>query len=85
MFLGEMMAPLQMIGGLIVIGSIIMLQLSSWAKGSLKNSFIIIYAEHHILFLALMHPAWLRCESSEYPDIPAFPRLARRALQCLKL
>jgi hypothetical protein len=21
-----------------------------------------------------MHPVWLRCESSEYPDIPAFSR-----------
>jgi hypothetical protein len=32
-------------------------------KGSLKNNFT---------FYAPMHPAWLRCESSEYPDIPAF-------------
>ena len=32
-----------------------------------------------------MHPAWLRCKSSEYPDIPALLRLARRAPQHLKL
>ncbi len=32
-----------------------------------------------------MHPAWLRCESSEYPDIPALTRLVRRAPQHLKL
>jgi hypothetical protein len=45
-------------------------------KGSLKNNFT---------FYVPMHPAWLRCESSEYPDIPAFSRLARRAPQRLKL
>jgi hypothetical protein len=45
-------------------------------KGSLKNNFT---------FYTPMHPAWLRCESSEYPDIPAFSRLARRAPQRLKL
>ena len=38
------------------------------AKGSLKNNFT---------FYTPMHPAWLRCESSEYTDIPAFSRLAR--------
>jgi hypothetical protein len=46
------------------------------AKGSLKNNFT---------FYTPMHPARLRCESSEYPDIPAFSRLAGRAPQRLKL
>jgi hypothetical protein len=46
------------------------------AKGSLKNNFT---------FYTPMHTAWLRCESSQYPDIPAFSRLARRAPQRLKL
>jgi len=46
------------------------------AKGSLKNNFT---------FYALMHPAWLRCENSEYPDIPTLSRLAGRALQRLKI
>jgi hypothetical protein len=46
------------------------------AKGSLKNNFT---------FYAPMHPAWLRCENSEYPDIPALSRLASRALQRLKI
>jgi hypothetical protein len=32
-----------------------------------------------------MHLLRLRCESSEYPDIPAFSRLAARAPQRLKL
>ncbi len=32
-----------------------------------------------------MHPAWLRCENSEYAYIPAFSRLASRAPQHLKL
>ena len=32
-----------------------------------------------------MHPVWLCCESSEYPDIPALSRFARRAPQYLKL
>jgi hypothetical protein len=27
-----------------------------------------------------MHPAWLRCESLKYLDIPALSRLARLAL-----
>ncbi len=45
-------------------------------KGSLKNNFT---------FYALMHPVWLRCESSEHPDIPAFSRLASQAPQRLKL
>jgi hypothetical protein len=45
-------------------------------KGSLKNNFT---------FYAPMHPVWLRCENSEYLDIPAFSRLARRAPQRLKL
>jgi len=46
------------------------------AKGSLRNNFT---------FYAPMHPAWLRCENSEYPDIPALSRLASRALQRLKI
>ena len=45
-------------------------------KGSLKNNFT---------FYTPMHPAWRRCESSEYPDIPAFSRLANRTPQRLKL
>jgi hypothetical protein len=45
-------------------------------KGSLKNNFT---------FYTPMHPAWRRCESSEYPDIPAFSRLASQAPQRLKL
>jgi len=32
-----------------------------------------------------MHPVWQRYENLEYPDIPAFSRLARRAPQRLKL
>ena len=32
-----------------------------------------------------MHPAWLRCKSSEYPDISALSRLSKRAPQHLKL
>ncbi len=47
-----------------------------FTKGSLKNNFTFYTPEH---------PAWLRCESSEYPDIPAFSRLARQAPQRLKL
>ena len=35
--------------------------------------------------LTPMHPAWLRCENSEYPDIPPFSRLANRVPQRLKL
>jgi hypothetical protein len=35
------------------------------AKGSLKNNFT---------FYTPMHLIRLRCESSEYPDIPAFSR-----------
>ena len=31
-----------------------------------------------------MHPAWMRSETSEYPDILAFSRLARRVPQHLK-
>ncbi|MDP2643808.1 MAG: hypothetical protein Q8P24_02605 [Desulfobacterales bacterium] len=46
------------------------------AKGSRKNNFT---------FYTPMHPVWLRCENSEYPDIPAFSRLAIRAHQRLKL
>jgi hypothetical protein len=45
-------------------------------KDSLKNNFT---------FYTPLHPVWLRCESSEYPDIPAFSRLASRAPQRLKL
>jgi hypothetical protein len=45
-------------------------------KGSLKNNFP---------FYTPLHPAWLRCESSEYKDIPAFSRLAGQAPQRLKL
>jgi hypothetical protein len=36
-------------------------------KGSLKNNFT---------FWAPMHPVRLCCENPEYPDIPAFSRLA---------
>ena len=32
-----------------------------------------------------MHPVWPCCENSEYPDIPAFSRLAERAPQRPKL
>jgi hypothetical protein len=32
-----------------------------------------------------MHPAWLRCESLNYLDIPALSRLARQAPQQLKM
>jgi len=46
------------------------------AKGSLKNNFT---------FYTPIHLFQLRCESSEYPDIPAFSRLAARAPQRLKL
>ena len=46
------------------------------AKGSLKNNFT---------FYTPMHLIRLRCESSEYPNIPAFSRLAERAPQRLKL
>jgi len=56
-----------------------------WAKGSLKNNFTFYAPMHHNQYKTLMHPAWLRCESSEYPDIPAFSRLARRAPQRLNL
>jgi hypothetical protein len=45
------------------------------AKGSLKNKFT---------FYTPMHLFQLRCESSEYPDIPAFSRLAERSPQRLK-
>ncbi|MGD8835869.1 MAG: transcriptional repressor [Desulfobacteraceae bacterium] len=34
---------------------------------------------------APMHPAWLRCESSKYLDMPSLSRLARRAPQHLKM
>jgi len=55
-------------------------------KGSLKNNFT-FYTPMNLLwaFNTLMHPVWLRCENSEYFDIPAFSRLARRAPQRLKL
>jgi hypothetical protein len=36
-------------------------------------------------FKAPMHPAWLRCESLKYLDIPALSRLARQAPQHLKM
>jgi hypothetical protein len=36
-------------------------------------------------FKAPMHPAWLRCESLKYLDIPALSRLARQAPQQLKM
>jgi hypothetical protein len=45
-------------------------------KGSLKN---------YVTFWAPMHPVRLRCENSEYPDIPAFSRLAGRAPQRPKI
>jgi len=41
-----------------------------WVKGSRRNNFP---------FRPPMHPAWLRCETSEYVHIPASSRLARRA------
>jgi hypothetical protein len=41
-------------------------------KGSLKNN---------VTFCTPMHPVRLCCENSEYPDIPAFSRLASRAPQ----
>ena len=44
------------------------------AKGSLNNNFT---------FYPPMHSAWPRCESSEYPDIPALSRLAKWAPQRL--
>jgi hypothetical protein len=50
--------------------------LDAATEGSLKNNFG---------FYTPMHPAWRRCESSEYPDIPAFSRLANRTPQRLKL
>jgi len=49
---------------------------SGRAKGSLKNNFT---------FYTPMHLLRLRCESAEYPDIPASSRLAKRAPQRLKL
>jgi hypothetical protein len=45
-------------------------------KGSLKNDFT---------FWTSMNPVRPRCKKSEYIDIPAFSRLAGRALQLLKL
>jgi hypothetical protein len=45
-------------------------------KGSRKNNFT---------FYTPIHLFQLRCESSEYQNIPAFSRLAGRALQCLIL
>ncbi|MDP4979100.1 MAG: hypothetical protein NWQ21_06575, partial [Desulfobacterales bacterium] len=45
-------------------------------KGSLKNNFT---------FWKPMHSGQLRCENSEYPDIPAFSRLTGRAAQRPKL
>jgi hypothetical protein len=45
-------------------------------KGSLENN---------VTFWTPLHPVWPRCENSEYPDIPAFSRLARRAFQRPKL
>jgi len=53
------------------------LEVGVWVtKGSLKNNFT---------FWTPMHPVWPRCENSEYPDIPAFSRLARRVPQRPKL
>jgi hypothetical protein len=48
----------------------------SGTKGSLKDNFT---------FYTPMHLIRLRCESSEYQDIPAFSRLAARAPQRLNL
>ena len=39
------------------------------SEGSLKNNFT---------FWMPMYTVWLRCENSEYPDIPAFSHLAGR-------
>ena len=38
---------------------------------------------HDQHLVGALHPVWLSCESSEYPDIPVFSRLARRAPQRL--
>jgi hypothetical protein len=56
--------------------AIINLSKMKQSSGSLKNIFT---------FYTPLHPAWLRCESSGYPDIPAFSRLASRSPQRLKL
>jgi hypothetical protein len=45
-------------------------------KGALKNKFT---------FWTPINPGRLRCGNSEYPDIPAFSRLAVRAPRLLKL
>jgi hypothetical protein len=45
-------------------------------KGSFKNN---------VTFWKLMHFIRLCCKNSEYPDIPAFSRLAGRAPQHPKL
>jgi len=37
------------------------------------------------MFWPPVHPGWLRCKSSEYPDIPALSRLAGRAPQLPKI
>jgi hypothetical protein len=43
-----------------------------------RRSHWLIWAHSKIAshFFMLMHPTWLRCEILEYPDIPAFSRLA---------
>ena len=41
--------------------------------------------QNNFTFYTPIHPVWRRCETSEYQDIPAFSRLARRAPQRLKL
>jgi hypothetical protein len=42
-------------------------------QGSLKNSFS---------FYTPMHPGWLRCDGSEYPDIPEFAPCQIDASNC---
>jgi hypothetical protein len=54
----------------------IMHVLEAGFKGSLKNDFT---------FWTSMNPVRPRCKNPEYIDIPAFSRLAGRALQLLKL
>jgi hypothetical protein len=43
------------------------------------------FTQNNVTFWTPMHPVWLRYENSEYPDIPAFSRLDRRAPQRPKL
>jgi len=54
----------------------LVIRMVTGAKGSLKNNFT---------FYTPIHLLRLRCESSEYKDIPSSSRLAERASQRLKL